>query len=117
LYTDAEIRGIAEGIAELEEGKAASLDVVPNGRTLPRGEVFDRLGLDERRLPPCRVCGFMNCTILEWRLSPGYAVSCMTGWTEAKGELSLPLLHRRRPVYGIRIYRRELERLNEWWLP
>ena len=73
-----------------------SLDVVPGSRR----EVFQALGLDDRRVRDFRTSAIHRVVFLRWQVSPSYDVVCMTGWDRpSAASLDDP----ERPVYGVRI--------------
>jgi hypothetical protein len=107
LYSDEFVRALAP--FELSRPNHDScpfdipcLDVVPNGKALPRREVFARLGLDEARLKWVRADTWGKVAFLNWQISPSYRLSCMFGSYPAfppDEELLDPNQH----IYGVRL--------------
>ena len=81
------------------------LDVVPNGSTRTRREVFKALGLDEGRVRDFRMTPVDHVVFLRWQVSASYDVVCMTG-DDAWNPEAVPLADPERPVYGIRLLSR-----------
>jgi hypothetical protein len=81
------------------------LSVVKAGKTRPRAEVFEALGLDEKRMRDRRVEVAGKCFFLVWQVSPSYDLVCMAAEQKAN-ETEDELLAPSQPVYGIRIVRR-----------
>lgn len=111
LYTDAEIRKLAN--YEIEKVvvpiigilDVPCLDVVPEGKALPRGEVFKTLGIEDARVRDFRSNAVMGVVFLTWQVSPSYDISCMSA-VEDPANHGQELTDLRYRVYGIRLVRR-----------
>jgi len=105
LYTDEDIERLAPFNIEQNDGKVC-LEVVPNGTSRPRQDVFRELGLDEARLRDLRTSGIMNFAFVVWQVSRSYDISCMTANNDPEGNGGLALTDPQRRVYGIRLLKR-----------
>lgn len=111
LYTDQEIRRLAQFDIDKESGNdrrlldTPYLDVVPAGESRPRETVFKALGIDDGRVRDFRTSRVNSVAFLSWQVSPSYDIVCMTG-TNDPGNDGLEMTDPRRKVYGIRLIRR-----------
>jgi hypothetical protein len=81
------------------------LDVVPSGQSRSRAEVFRALGLEDGRVRNYRHIPGFHVIILEWQVSPSYAISCMTAANDPDNA-GLGLTDPQRKVYGVRLFKR-----------
>jgi hypothetical protein len=108
LYTDDEIRKLADFDIDKESDNARALfdirclDVVPNGKSYPRAKVFKMLNLDDARLRGFWSSGFDFVDFLTWQVSPSYDICCMTAINDPEND-DLELTDPKRKVYGIRL--------------
>lgn len=89
------------------------LDVVPDGESRPRGEVFRALGLDDRHVGELRIDEINRVYFLSWQVSPSFTLVCMAAIDE--DEPNAPALtDPARPVYGVRLVSRA--DVDEMWV-
>jgi hypothetical protein len=111
LHTDDAIQRLAPHDIAAQTKAARSildmpcLDVVPNGSSRPRREVFQALGLDDSRVREFRATPVDNVTFLQWQVSASYDVVCMTA-NNAPDSETVPMTDLARRVYGIRLISR-----------
>ncbi len=114
LYTDEEIRkltkhdidkesrgGLSFGVPNLD---VPCLDVVPNGQSRSRAEVFKALNLNDKRLGGFSQATQERVTFISCQVSPAYDICCMSDFKENRG---LKAADPKRQVYGIRLLKRE----------
>ncbi len=107
LHADDTIRRLAPYDIAAASSSARSvldvprLDVVPG----PRREVFQALGLDDRRVRDFQTSAVHRVVFLRWQVSPSYDVVCMTAGDDREPGAA-PLDDPERPVSGVRIVSR-----------
>jgi hypothetical protein len=107
LYTDAEVEKLAGNqLDTLKKKGTLLLDVVPDGESDPRSEVFKKMGIDESRLVKGEPLPFNMVIFLTWQASPSYDLSFMTAINDPANE-KLSLLDPKRKVYGVSIDKHE----------
>jgi hypothetical protein len=112
LYSDAVVRALAphdiDQATRAAEGifDVPCLEVVPNGESRPRGEIFRSLGLDDRRLREFRVGAEGFVVFLWWQVSPSYDIVCMSATNDAENS-DLEFTDPKLKVYGIRLVARD----------
>ncbi len=111
LYTDEEIRKLAKHDIDKESQKEQGiygvkcLDVVPEGESHPRLQVFKKLNIDEKRIQDFRDGRDDFVIFLTWQVSPSYDICCMSA-TNERANAKLELTDPNRLVYGIRLLKR-----------
>lgn len=79
--------------------------MVSNGESLPRGDVFNTLAIEDKRIRGFREYAEDRVVFLTWQVSPSYDISCMTATNDHDND-GLKMTDPKRKVYGIRLLRR-----------
>jgi hypothetical protein len=115
LQSDEQIQKLAKldiDKATLVHGGIIDLDVVPNGESCPRAQVFKALRIEDGRIRDFRQFGIGNVIFLTWQISPSYDICCMTATNDSDNN-GLKITDPKRKVYGIRLLRRSQQRESE----
>jgi hypothetical protein len=107
LYSDADAEVMKAMHVVGSDNRGDDYLVVENGNSMPRWEVFERLGIADHRLRDYRAYVANNdCTLL-WQISPHYDLVCRTGADDSPQLASDP----QRKVYGVQIRERNADEL------
>jgi hypothetical protein len=107
LYSDADVEVMKATHAVGNDDRGNYYLVVENGDSLPRREVFERLGIADHRLKDFRAyVANSDCTLL-WQISPHYDVVCRTFADDSPQLASDP----QRMVYGVQMRERSADEL------
>jgi hypothetical protein len=109
---DSKIRRLADLDQELQDKKGLMkiriLKVVVTGENKPLEEVLKALNLPSLNLGKPQQSAINHVTFLRWQISPSYDLVCMTNaLNEPVGDTP----HQRRPVYGVRFIKHQMNAL------
>jgi hypothetical protein len=108
LYSDAWVDEVArtpigpESTFDLSQ--QPYLDVVPRGQTLKIVKIFERLGIDPKRVISIGSYVEMNVTFFRWKISNTYLLSIMVGSQSVPSGLKSGE-EWKLPGYGVRVFR------------
>jgi hypothetical protein len=107
-YTDAEIEAaIANHAIETPDGfdsQGSVFLVVPIGTSMPRGKVFDALGIKDSRIGNFYYYEAGHDVTMRWRVSPSYEIQCISATNDQEND-GFDYVDSRRKVYGVQFRR------------